>query len=144
MKNKRKQKIFIIILIIFMIIIFLQSHKPITESKKTSIKLAEKIVDVFGIENISLGKVNYYIRKSAHFFSYMLMGILLMIIFSFTKINLRKSMIISFAITFLFACSDEFHQLFIEGRGGQFSDVILDSLGAFLGITILGIVKKIK
>lgn len=142
MKNKRKQKIFIIILIIFMIIIFLQSHKPITESKKTSIKLAEKIVDVFRIENISLGKVNHYIRKSAHFFSYMLMGILLMIIFSFTKINLRKSMIISFAITFLFACSDEFHQLFIEGRGGQFSDVILDSLGAFLGITILGIVKK--
>lgn len=40
---------------------------------------------------------------------------------------------------------DEFHQTFITGRTGQFSDVIIDTIGASVGSIIYSIVyKKIK
>ena len=32
--------------------------------------------------------------------------------------------------TFAYACSDEWHQTFVEGRSGQVSDVAFDMLGA--------------
>ena len=32
-----------------------------------------------------------------------------------------------------FAASDEFHQTFVNGRTGQFSDCIIDTLGATIG-----------
>ena len=32
---------------------------------------------------------------------------------------------------------DEFHQLFVPGRSGQVSDVILDSAGAAIGVLIM-------
>jgi VanZ family protein len=34
----------------------------------------------------------------------------------------------------LYAISDEVHQLFVLGRGAQVVDVLIDSLGAFVGI----------
>ena len=36
------------------------------------------------------------------------------------------------ALTFFYACTDEFHQLFVPGRAGRFSDVLIDSSGAAL------------
>ena len=36
-------------------------------------------------------------------------------------------------ICFVYSCTDEFHQLFINGRTGQFSDCIIDTLGATIG-----------
>lgn len=35
--------------------------------------------------------------------------------------------------TFLYACTDEFHQRFVSGRCGQFRDVLIDSLGGLIG-----------
>lgn len=37
-------------------------------------------------------------------------------------------------ICILYAISDEVHQLFVPGRGGQVRDVIIDSAGAIAGI----------
>lgn len=38
-----------------------------------------------------------------------------------------------FAVT-LYASTDEFHQLFVEGRSGKITDVLIDTCGAVLGI----------
>ena len=35
-----------------------------------------------------------------------------------------------------YAASDEFHQLFVEGRAGRVSDVLIDSAGALAGVGI--------
>ncbi|MFP5109854.1 VanZ family protein [Neobacillus sp. C211] len=45
-------------------------------------------------------------------------------------------------ICVLFAVSDEFHQLFVAGRGAQVKDVFIDSAGAIVGIVIYGIVNR--
>lgn len=47
---------------------------------------------------------------------------------------------LSFAICFLYAVSDEYHQSFVAGRSPQLKDVMIDSLGALsvlLGIAII-------
>ncbi len=39
----------------------------------------------------------------------------------------------AFALAVLYACSDEIHQLFIDGRAGQVADVLVDASGAAIG-----------
>ena len=43
-------------------------------------------------------------------------------------------MFLPWLIAALYAASDEIHQLFVPGRSGQLSDVILDSAGALAGV----------
>ena len=38
--------------------------------------------------------------------------------------------------TALYAASDEIHQLFVPGRAGRFTDVLIDSAGAILGVLV--------
>ena len=38
-----------------------------------------------------------------------------------------------------FACTDEFHQSFVDGRGPSKRDVGIDSIGAFIGILFIQI-----
>ena len=48
-------------------------------------------------------------------------------------------------MVFLYACSDEFHQAFVPGRGPAFRDVLVDTSGgltALLIIYIRAILKK--
>ena len=37
---------------------------------------------------------------------------------------------------FLYACSDEIHQLFVPGRSGMFTDVLIDTGGAVTGMLV--------
>lgn len=43
----------------------------------------------------------------------------------------------------VYACSDEIHQLFVEGRAGMVSDVLIDSAGAVLGLGILILIQSL-
>ena len=57
----------------------------------------------------------------------------------------KKLVLLSVFLAFLYACSDEIHQLFVPGRSGQVSDVLLDTLGSFTGIMIYKLIyNKIK
>lgn len=73
------------------------------------------------------------IRKSAHFFEYMLLGALIL---HALRGRLLGGAIIAIFISFFYAVTDEFHQLFIPGRGGEIRDVMIDSLGAMTGVAI--------
>lgn len=44
--------------------------------------------------------------------------------------------LISFVITVIYACTDELHQLFIDGRAGQVADVLVDASGALIGCVL--------
>ena len=49
----------------------------------------------------------------------------------------RTEIFIPWLTATVYAATDEFHQLFIPGRSGQVSDVLLDSAGALAGVLIL-------
>ena len=58
--------------------------------------------------------------------------------------SLIKSGIISIVCVFIYAGFDEFHQLFIPGRSGSFSDVLIDLRGGIIGLFISLSVECIK
>ena len=51
---------------------------------------------------------------------------------------------ISFFATAAFACSDEFHQLYVPGRNGCVTDVLIDCVGILIGIIICSIADRRK
>ncbi|MBR2552483.1 MAG: VanZ family protein [Erysipelotrichaceae bacterium] len=68
------------------------------------------------------------IRKFAHALEYF---VLAFFAFRFFEI-FEKGDIPAFVFCFLYACSDELHQLFVGGRSAQFRDVLIDMGGVLL------------
>jgi len=46
----------------------------------------------------------------------------------------KKIFWVSFVMSFLYACSDEFHQSFVPGRSASAIDVTIDTMGAWLAL----------
>ena len=44
---------------------------------------------------------------------------------------------VGLAYLWFYALCDEFHQLFVPGRGAEFTDVCIDSSGALVGIFLI-------
>ena len=79
--------------------------------------------------------IHYFVRKAAHMTEYFLLALSLQLPLTawLSKILLWKPRIlIGFAATVLFAALDEFHQTFVPGRSGNFTDVCIDSTGALI------------
>lgn len=134
--------------ILWMTLIFYLSAQPVEESNNLSKKVTEVIVDTLEkvkpeIE-LNPRKMNHILRKNAHFFAYLVLGILVMNLSKTIKIDLFKATIYSLIFCILYAISDEFHQLFVPGRGAQLKDVIIDTSGSITGIIIYLLIFKIR
>jgi VanZ family protein len=57
-------------------------------------------------------------------------------------VKVKKSFIITFIFCFLYAVSDEVHQIFVPGRAFAIRDIIIDTSGAALGLGIIALFKK--
>lgn len=107
--------------------------------------LPKRFVQLF----IPYGKVKWldeflihYIRKFAHFFEYLIFGLLVTKLYFYKKRTLQRlvnTAFICFSIGFL----DETIQLFSD-RKSKISDVWIDLLGACVGFLIYMAFKKIK
>ena len=113
--------------IVTMILIFWFSHQNGEESLKQSNFILQYLKEVLKIFNLD-------VRKLAHFTIYLVLGSSYFLSF---KILDKRSAIISIILTTLYACTDEFHQGFIPGRGPALKDILIDTLGGSLGITII-------
>lgn len=120
-------------------IIFQFSSRPAVESKELSGKITEIIVDTVErvapnrLTELDFKRAHHLIRKNAHFFAYLILGIL---VINALRRSGIKSIIVAFLMCVLYAISDEIHQIFIPGRSGEVRDVLIDSLGAMVGILI--------
>ena len=122
-----------------MILIFMFSHQTGSESSGLSSQIVLWIQTYLHIP-IS----EFIVRKAAHMSEYALLTLTL--IYGFYKYHypIQKIMIYSLIGTFLYACSDEMHQLFIGGRAGQFTDVLIDTCGGCLTIIFYDVLTKLK
>lgn len=136
-------------MLVMMVVIFVMSHQAGVESAGTSKGIGEIIVEILDIEvppDLTPSTVPIFfglnIRKLAHIFLYALLGGTSFLFM--TSLPLKVSAYIrpsicaagAVIISFLYACSDEFHQSFIAGRDGKFADVGVDAIG-FLTVAIL-------
>ena len=82
------------------------------------------------------------VRKGAHVTEYIILCTSFLLAFWVSGIRGKWRNIASFAMTFGYACTDEFHQLFVPGRAGRFTDVLIDSSGALvLSIIVLLVMR---
>lgn len=86
--------------------------------------------------------LHHFIRKNAHFFIYFILGVLVKYALNSSGSTGFKAVGISLLICVGYAFSDEIHQLVVPGRGGQLSDVVIDSCGAGLGILLQTLLVK--
>lgn len=86
----------------------------------------------------------YIIRKMAHMFVFCVLQIVAFNLLRFLNISFIKSIIFSILIVFGYACVDEFHQLFVDGRSGLFSDVIIDTIGGMIGVCLVILTNTIN
>ena len=133
-----KKYISLIVLILWMIFIFIMSHTSSIDSSNQSGFIVNFINNILHIDDVEL--LETLIRKSAHLFEYFVLGILM--INCLRKYNIKNYILISIILCFTYACTDEIHQLFIPGRDGNIKDVIIDTLGSFIGIITYKYCKK--
>ena len=81
-------------------------------------------------------EVQFSVRKAAHFTEYMVLGLLIRLCLESWFGKRTWLLPASWAAGTLYACTDEIHQMQIDGRTGQWTDVILDSTGVLAGVLI--------
>ena len=76
---------------------------------------------------------DFIFRKIAHFTEYFVLAFFALKIFTYEELKNKKfdhNVLFVFLIIFLYASSDEFHQLFVSGRHFAIRDILIDFSGA--------------
>ena len=96
-------------------------------------------------------RINPVIRKIAHFSIYMILAIFTYMFIEELNIKsksekecLRKNILYTCIFCIIYAIFDEIHQIYVPGRTGKVIDVVIDTLGAFMGIAIILLNDKIN
>ncbi|RHO03643.1 VanZ family protein [Clostridium sp. AF37-5AT] len=133
--------------------IFWFSSKPAVESTEMSDSVSRLILLIgtkFGFfrgdpaqyaDLIEL--MSFPVRKAAHMTEYLVFYCTVRFGLRFTHrtSNVKRRLLAALAIVFLYACTDEFHQLFVPGRAGRFTDVLIDCFGVTV-VTLICTIKK--
>ncbi len=149
---KVKKVISSILVLLCMATIFVFSHQTAKKSQSLSDSVAFKVlevkaevmkqeVDEVTKENFAQ-KTRVFIRKSAHFLIYLVLGILFF--FVFRSYGSKRPFLYALLCCFLYACTDEIHQLFVERRTASVIDVLIDTCGAAVGLGIVYLMTKKK
>jgi VanZ family protein len=122
--------------------IFYLSSEPANISYNRNRKIIETVKVTTGRDiekKVGTERLNFYVRKNAHFFLFMFLGSLSFLYINHTKI--KNKFLVTFIFCFLYAVSDELHQYFVPGRGPRVLDVFIDSAGALIGISFIKIIN---
>lgn len=77
------------------------------------------------------------ISNGAHFLEYLVLGVLLFVALSRHQERRCMALIAAIALASLYGATDEFHQLFVEGRLCDPLDWLTDTAGATLGAALV-------
>lgn len=142
-----------ILALVWMCVIFAFSAQTNEESSVVSEGLSYRMVHSTGflfhlhLDEEQLRKIavsiESFVRKGAHMTEYAILAILLFIWIGRWEISVLRRSSIAVVVTALYACSDEFHQLFVVGRAGCIRDVMIDSVGALLGLALFLILDRV-
>ena len=127
-------------------LIFYMSAQTAEDSSKMSDGIVYALIKIVApdFENMTvdeqlrfLDTFRFVVRKLAHFTEYFVLGCLTPgLVLHYTNSVVRVGLIAA-AWCVTYAITDEFHQMFTDGRGPAVRDVCIDSAGAITGIVIL-------
>jgi VanZ family protein len=78
----------------------------------------------------------FFVFKSFHLIEYAILAILLLFA--------SQKFLPTILIAYLYACSDEIHQLFTPTRTSKFTDTLIDLLGIIIGLIAIQAFKKFR
>ena len=87
----------------------------------------------------AIAKVQFFVRKLAHLTEYAILATLLWrAVYRGTNLKTKMSIVFVTAsvVSILVAASDEFHQSFVSSRSASAGDVLIDMIGAIIGLMI--------
>lgn len=137
--------------LLLMAVIFSFSGQNSKSSTVTSRGVTRQIVDVLPSTK-DLGEaekvqatltMEHTVRKAAHFTLYALLAFCILYLLDLLPCRRWLKILLCIGLSFLYACSDELHQLFVDGRGAQWSDVFLDTFGAAVGCIVYFIIRRV-
>lgn len=158
MKFKREKEkgikiIWLILAVFWMALIFRFSGQRAQVSgelsSSISYRLAERAEEWFsfgwGEEKLShyANVWEHPLRKAAHMTEYAVLAVIFLGNFFQYRCTYRRRFLLAWISAACYAATDEFHQLFVEGRSGQIRDVCIDSAGAFFGLCAVYVIIEL-
>ena len=140
------KKIILWIIVIFWmsLIFYFSSFNGIDSTKQSQGFLYNTLGKIIDIVNPSMDvekkdliiqRLDTPIRKIAHASVYFILAIFIYLLLK--EYGIKHIYLISFIICFLYACSDEIHQLYVSDRSGEILDVLIDSVGVVIALFII-------
>ncbi len=140
---KRKWLILFLLLLVIAVaaMIFFFSAQDGSESMDTSGKFVNFVMRLVfpGFEAMSPAeklalyeRLQLLIRKAAHFTEFFMLGASVRLLFH--ALRLRRASLWAWTAATLYACTDEWHQMFVGARAASWKDVALDSSGVLAGV----------
>ena len=144
------KQILIIPVVIWMIVVFEFSSESADISGNTSLNVTRKIAQVIiskdlteEQKNENIEVLDSVIRKVAHFTLYTIGGFLGLLYINIYEIDDKKKIGYSVIAGFVYSVSDEIHQIFVPGRAGMITDVIIDTMGVATGVCVCLLIIKV-
>lgn len=144
--------VYLVLTVAIMVGIFCFSAQSGEKSSSISMNMTQKVVSEQKNEELpkaelskKYGTVETVIRKTAHVLIYTALGfcVFMTLYYSGKLHKMWVLFIVSLVFCIIYASSDEIHQLFVSGRSGEVRDVLIDSAGSMVGISISLIVRRI-
>jgi VanZ family protein len=132
--------------LLLMLIIFMASTD--VGSSEHSGRALHPILTWLGLANrltaARLDEINHYVRKAGHLTEYALLAALVHRALASSPVLAgrgrsrwaAKWVLISLGVVLLYAASDEFHQRYVASRTPSIGDVLLDTIGGAVGLTL--------
>lgn len=119
--------IWLILALLWCVAIFIVSGSPSATGGSTQALLQK----MFMLTEEQAALVNLLFRKSVHLSAFGFLAFLFYMSFE------KRRYVLAWVLTTLYAATDELHQVYLPNRDGTINDVVLDSLGAVLALSII-------
>lgn len=140
--NKKQKAITAIswfLVAVCMAVIFALSHQPAEESGELSQNVMGFFAKIFTAFVSFIGHETF--RSIAHGLEYC--GLSLLLFNALYQTTRKPGVILPFAISVFYSITDEIHQILIDGRAFQFTDLAVDALGSVAGVAAGYVIYKI-
>ena len=130
-----RRRVFTVLSVVWLLVIWGQSLLPAAQSKGESGAL------MLFVQNLLPWMTEHLLRKAAHFTEYAVLGALCFCAFRFSRRFYFPAVLLCGLTA---ALTDETIQLFVPGRSGQISDVWLDFAGYLCAALVCLAIFRVK
>ena len=137
--------------VLIMIFIFVMSATDGEKSGDLSHGFLGSLLGAFlsrVLPRLSQNGAEYDIRKYAHMFEYFCLTISSFLFFRELYVGKShqslRAAVFALGLCFVYACTDEWHQTFVPGRAGLFSDVMIDTAGGAIGLCLALLLVRLR